>query len=122
MLPKDSPQDQARRSETIQSATIGAARVPLEVARKSVEVMELAVQVVDHGNANAISDGAAGAAMARAALTAAGYNVRINLMSVKDRSTAGAMLSDLGELERRADKVEKHIHATLSQRGGISLE
>jgi formiminotetrahydrofolate cyclodeaminase len=84
--------------------------------------MELSAQVIEHGNPNAVSDGAAGASMAKAALIAAGYNVRINLKNFKDRSTAEAMISDMIDIERHADKVEKHIRATLSERGGISLE
>jgi formiminotetrahydrofolate cyclodeaminase len=87
----------------------------------SVEVLELAAQVVEKGNLNAISDGATGAALARAALTGAGYNVRINLNSLSDQGPGGPLLAELGELERRATSVEAKIQAELSTRGGIPL-
>jgi formiminotetrahydrofolate cyclodeaminase len=90
------------------------------VAAWSVDVIELARQVVEVGNLNAISDGATGAALARAALTGAGYNVRINLASMEESSSAEALLKELRELERRASKQEVQIQKILAERGGIS--
>jgi formiminotetrahydrofolate cyclodeaminase len=119
-LPKETPAESERRSQAIEEATLKAAQVPLEVARRSVEVMELARQVVQHGNLNAISDGATGATLARAALTGAGYNVRINAKSLRDPSAATALLAELTDLERRAAEYEAGIQAALSGRGGLA--
>ena len=119
--PKESPQEKQARLESIQAATLGAAQVPLEVASMAVEVLELASQVVAVGNLNAISDGATGAALAGAALTGAGYNVRINLAGLDDDSQAGAMLEKLKELEQRAEDLQAQIHSHLAQRGKLSL-
>ena len=119
--PKESPQEKQTRLESIQAATLGAAQVPLEVASMAVEVLELASQVVAVGNLNAISDGATGAALAGAALTGAGYNVRINLAGLDDNSRAGAMLEKLKELEQRAEGLQAQIHSHLTQRGKLSL-
>lgn len=58
-------------TDAIQDATREAARVPLEVARKALEVMALAHTAVRQGNPNAVSDGAVGALLARAALQGA---------------------------------------------------
>jgi formiminotetrahydrofolate cyclodeaminase len=61
-----------------------------------------------------------GFAMARAALTAAGYNVRINLNSLGDISSSGGrMLQDLAELEKKADALEDEIRIVMKERGGI---
>jgi formiminotetrahydrofolate cyclodeaminase len=98
-----------------------AALVPLQVARLSVEVIDLASRVVAAGNLNAISDGATGAALARAALTGAGYNVRININSLSDPSAGAPMLAELAELERRAKDFEARICKDISERGGISV-
>jgi len=119
-LPKNTPEEETRRQAAIEHATLEAARVPLEVATWSVEVIELARQVVELGNLNAISDGASGAALARAALTGAGYNVRINLASLEESGEAEAMRNELGELERRAGVPEEQIQKLLAERGGIS--
>ena len=47
------------------------------------KVMELALKCAKDANVNAISDSMSGFAMSRAALTAAGYNVRININSAR---------------------------------------
>jgi glutamate formiminotransferase/formiminotetrahydrofolate cyclodeaminase len=121
MLPRGTQDQKSARSQAIQEATLGAAYVPLEVGSKAVEVLELAVQVVAEGNLNAISDGATGAALARAALTGAGYNVRINIASLQDESMGAPLLSELSELESRADTLEANIRAQLTSRGGMPL-
>ena len=120
-LPKDTLDQQETRSRAIQEATLKAAQVPLDVAGKAVEVMELAAQVVSAGNLNAISDGATGTALARAALTSAGYNVRINVTSLKDQETAQSLLMKLHDLERRAAAVDEKVRADLIGRGGMPL-
>jgi glutamate formiminotransferase/formiminotetrahydrofolate cyclodeaminase len=120
-LPKESPEEKQARLERIEGATLGAAQVPLEVATMAVEVLELSSQVVAVGNLNAISDGGTGAALAGAALTGAGYNVRINLADLQDRSKAGAMVEKLQELEQRAEELQANIRSDLSHRGGLSL-
>ena len=118
-LPKDSEEELAKRNAAIIQATLNAAHVPLHVATDAVKVMELAIKCARHGNVNAISDAMSGFAMARAALTAAGYNVRINLNSLEDKSLGEKMLSELAELEFEADKLELEIHAVMKERGGI---
>jgi formiminotetrahydrofolate cyclodeaminase len=81
--------------------------------------MELALKCAKHGLLSAISDSVSGFAMARAALTAAGYNVRININSLEDRSVGEKMLNELSALEEKADKLEKEIQAVMKERGGI---
>jgi glutamate formiminotransferase/formiminotetrahydrofolate cyclodeaminase len=120
-LPKDSATQEKLRNDEIEKATLAAARVPLRVANKAVRVIELAAQIVTLGNINAISDGASGAAMARAALTAAGYNVRINVNSLADKTAGAGLLSELASLEARANASEAEIHQMLETRGGIAL-
>jgi glutamate formiminotransferase/formiminotetrahydrofolate cyclodeaminase len=121
MLPRGTRDQKAARTQAIQDATLGAAYVPLEVASKAVDVLDLAVQVVTEGNLNAISDGATGAALARAALTGAGYNVRINIASLQDESMGAPLLSELNELESRAGELEANIRGQLIGRGGMPL-
>lgn len=122
LLPKDNDAQKAARDQAVEKATLNAARVPLKVAGKAVEVMELAAQATSMGNLNAISDGATGGALARAALTGAGYNVRINVTSLKDEIAATALLNELRELENRAAEIETRIRQTLVERGGMPLE
>jgi formiminotetrahydrofolate cyclodeaminase len=94
----------------------------LHVARQALAVLEMSLQAVTYGNVNAISDGGAASALARAALTAAGYNVRINVTSLQDLSAGQAMLDELQELEGQADALEAQVRAQLVQRGGLPLQ
>jgi len=118
-MPKDADEQKAARNAAITQATLNAAHIPLHVSQDAVKVMELALKCVKHGNLNAISDSMSGFAMARAALTAAGYNVRININSLEDKSVGGKMLEELSELEKKADKLEKEARKVMKERGGI---
>jgi len=120
-LPKDSPDQQADRLAAIESATLLAAQVPLSVARKAVSVMALAERVVALGNLNAISDGASAAALAHSALTSAGYNVRINLAGLSDKTPGEELQIKLQTLEEKAVKLEKKVHKVIQERGGFSM-
>jgi glutamate formiminotransferase/formiminotetrahydrofolate cyclodeaminase len=119
-LPKNTSEQQEARSQEVERATLGAAQVPLEVADMAVEVMELAVLAVSLGNLNAISDGATGAALARAGLTGAGYNVRINITGLQDQGAAHDLLEKLRKLEGRATSLEERIRVELVRRGGMA--
>ncbi|MBN2549089.1 MAG: glutamate formimidoyltransferase [Anaerolineales bacterium] len=121
-LPKDTPEQETARQQAVEQATLNAARVPLEVAGKAVQVIELALQAARLGNLNAISDGATGGALARAALTGAGYNVRINLTGLQNPQPGAELLDELRQLEQRAADLEAQIRLTLVERGGMPLE
>jgi glutamate formiminotransferase/formiminotetrahydrofolate cyclodeaminase len=118
-LPKGTEEEQTKRNAAIHVATLNAAHVPLRVAKDAVKVMELACKCARDGNLNAISDSISGFAMSRAALTAASYNVKININSLEDRSVGEKMLEELKECEARADDLEKEIRQIVETRGGI---
>lgn len=120
-LPKDSDVQQGLRQAAVEKATLHAARVPLGVCGKAVEVMELAVEVVEKGNLNAISDGGSAAAHAQAALVSAGLNVQINLLGMPENPQAQAMLAELQGLEERAAALQAQIKEILVKRGGFRL-
>ena len=120
-LPKESDSEKAARSQKIEEATLYATQVPLQTAKDAVSVMALALRVAQMGNSNAITDGASGASMARAALTSAGYNVRINSASLQDIAKADALLAELKALEVRAAEIDAALKQVLVERGGLSL-
>ncbi|MEI6289729.1 MAG: glutamate formimidoyltransferase [Chloroflexota bacterium] len=120
-LPKETNEQQVQRLKMIENATLEAARIPLEVARKAFRVIELASLVCANGNLNAVSDGASGAAMGRAALTGAATNVRINVNSLSEKEAGFELLTQLKELEAAADNVEKEIRKTLENRAGFKF-
>jgi glutamate formiminotransferase/formiminotetrahydrofolate cyclodeaminase len=120
-LPKESPDQERVRQQAVQAATLNAAQSPLEVARQSVEVLELAVEAVKYGNLNAISDAGVAAGLARAALDGAALNVRINVKSLDDTQIADALRAQLKDIESEAVALEKHIRLVLQERGGLLI-
>jgi glutamate formiminotransferase/formiminotetrahydrofolate cyclodeaminase len=118
-LPKGTDEEKKARDAAIINATLNAAHIPLHVCEDAVKVMELALKCAQRGNLNAISDSASGFAMSRAALTAASYNVKINVASLEDKSLGEKMLLEVAELEKEADSLEKEMRETMKSRGGI---
>jgi glutamate formiminotransferase / formiminotetrahydrofolate cyclodeaminase len=119
-LPKETDAEKESRRAAIQRATLNAAHVPLHTATSSLHVMELAAKCARDGNLNAVSDAMSGAILAHAALRAAGYNVRINLLTLEDKATAAKMLAELADLEQQADLVEQEIHKAVYERAQLA--
>jgi methenyltetrahydrofolate cyclohydrolase len=83
-LPKETDAQKVQRTAAVQSALRVATEVPLTIAEACAEVLDLTIQVAEHGNRTAASDAAVGALLAHAGLLGAAHNVRINLSSLKD--------------------------------------
>ena len=105
-LPKTTDEETALRKQKIQDAIKHAARVPLEVARNALAVIELAGQAIQKGNKNAASDGAVAAMNARTGALAAIYNVKINLSSINDDSFVDELTKEVKELETQVIEKE----------------
>ncbi|MBN2256396.1 MAG: glutamate formimidoyltransferase [Anaerolineaceae bacterium] len=120
-LPKESDDEKATRETAIHAATLNAAQVPLEVARKALSVLKLAVEAAELGNLNAISDAGSASALARAGLTGAGYNVRINLLGMPDDPKTKMMKDEIIHIEQYADQLISRMRETLTSRGGLQL-
>ena len=101
-LPKDTDEQRTVRSAAIQAAYVEAANIPAEVARRSVDLMSLAVEAIESGNANAASDGAAAANLLFAAAQAALANVAINAGSIKDPTGADRLRVEAEALDARS--------------------
>jgi glutamate formiminotransferase/formiminotetrahydrofolate cyclodeaminase len=113
------PKEESDREDRIQAATLHAAEVPLDVARKALRVSELALIAAESGNKNAITDAGAGAALAGAALVSAGYNVRINLNSILDSKKKKSLVSAIKKIEKKGLEVKTRVQEILSNRGEI---
>lgn len=106
------------RQAAIEEATIGTGEVPLEVARLSLHVAELAREIGAIGNENATTDAAAGGILARAAAQIAALNVRVNATGLQDRERAQAWLEKVGSVQEEISVVVKELLETAAERGG----
>jgi glutamate formiminotransferase/formiminotetrahydrofolate cyclodeaminase len=120
-LPKETETQKQERSQAIKEATLQAARVPLETAQLALEVLKLAVRMAAIGNLSAISDAAAGANLALAALKSAALNVRINLQGLEQETEPAQMLKELADLEQQAEPMMQELKESLWQRAGLSI-
>ena len=105
------------REAAVREATLGAARVPLEVAEACPEIVELCARARKLGMAASASDAGVGAAMARAAALGAAMNVRINLQGMEDDPEAVGMLERADNALRttglQAGEVENEVWSAL---------
>ncbi len=118
-MPKGTEEEQSARAQAIEQATLKAAQVPLEVAEMAVQVMELAVEVAAEGNLNAITDAGTAAALAQAALTGAGLNVRVNLASLSDTGQTSPLAERLAALQAQGEKLYARVQSLVAERGGL---
>jgi formiminotetrahydrofolate cyclodeaminase len=105
-LPKETDAEKSVRKAALGQAAVAAAEAPLETMRQALATMKLSAIVAAKGNRNAASDGGVGALFARAAIRAAGLNVRINLPSIQDETLRARMLSESETIERDAERIE----------------
>ena len=97
-MPKETEDEKKIRAEKIQESLIEAAKVPLTVAYKCLEVLSLSKEVAEKGNINVISDAGVAALMAEAALESAILNVKINLTMIKDEKVRTELSFSIKEI------------------------
>lgn len=101
-LSKATPVERENRAHAIEEALRQATMVPFEIAQRAHRLMNLAGEVISHGNPHAAADGAAGMLSARAALLTAVGNIRANVISMRDTSWADRMRSEAERMEKEA--------------------
>lgn len=101
-LPQTSDDEKSARAAAIENALVGASRTPLETAQLCADVAALAADCARNGNTNAVSDAGVSALLAEAAAKGAAYNVRINAVSMTDKSVAASLVADADAAVKRA--------------------
>jgi glutamate formiminotransferase/formiminotetrahydrofolate cyclodeaminase len=101
-MKKKTDEQKDARDTAIEEASKEATRVPLDVLRKCVEALELAKDVVLHGNKNSISDAGVAGLTAQAGAEGAYYNVKINLPGIKDEKFKKDIGGDSDALRAKA--------------------
>jgi glutamate formiminotransferase/formiminotetrahydrofolate cyclodeaminase len=107
------------KEQAVERATIHAGEVPLKVARMSLEAADLAYQITSIGNLNAVTDAAAAAILARAAVQTAALNVKINALSLQDQDLAQKWNQSVDQLESEVTELADKAIAQASRRGGF---
>ncbi len=111
-LPKETDEEKAARRDVLQDSLVDAARVPLAVMEKCVDVIRLAEPIAAKGNKNTVSDAGVAALMGRAGAHAARLNVLINLGGIRaerHRDFVTKANEALAELAQEADLVAGRV-------------
>ncbi len=109
-LPKKTEEEKRERRNAMQEALKKACEVPLSVARKSIEVLELAKIVCEKANRNAASDALVAALSARSGCLGAVQNVLINSKGVKDENFSNKMSETCESIAKKAVEIERECH------------
>jgi glutamate formiminotransferase/formiminotetrahydrofolate cyclodeaminase len=119
-MSKDSDAAKAARAKALEHAMIQAGEVPLMVAKRSVEVLELAAEISAIGNTNALSDAGVAGSMAIAAIQSAALNVKVNGSGLADKDLADRWRKELRLLEGISEEKLQEIRRQLKERAQIT--
>jgi len=119
-MPKGTDLEKGTRREAIQKALIYAAEVPMQVARLSVETLELAKRVAAQGNPSCICDSGVAGSMARAAVQGALLNVAVNLKDIKDAGVAESLRAAMEALRQRGEALADELEGLVGERMNAS--
>ena len=110
-LPKETEEEKEARTEAMQNGLKAAVEVPLSVAKAACGILPYAETMVVKGNRTAVTDALVATMMARTAVLGAGFNVKINLESIKDQEYVDRIGKEVEDLEKQAIEQEKKILA-----------
>ncbi|HWL41191.1 MAG TPA: cyclodeaminase/cyclohydrolase family protein, partial [Gemmatimonadaceae bacterium] len=114
-LEKEPAEAASRRAHAVTSALIEAAEVPLETARRCVEVAELAAIVADKGNSNAVTDAGVAALLAEAAARGAAYNVRVNVNALGEKSKGAELAREAARLVAQVEQLARKTAVSVNK-------
>ena len=97
-LPKDTPEQQKFKAETMEKCSIGACSVPIEIMRQSFAGIKIHERMGQIGTMLAISDVACGVAFMKAALISGSLNVIINLNTIKNQDFVEKTRAEMNQL------------------------
>jgi glutamate formiminotransferase/formiminotetrahydrofolate cyclodeaminase len=108
-LPKGSEQEKAARKAAMEEATRYAIEVPMRTVEKSFEVFALCAAMIENGNPNSISDAGVGVLCAKAAVTGAYLNVKINASGLEDKTYAAEVTNRAAQFVQKANQLEREL-------------
>ena len=112
-LPRETPEQQARKAAVLAEALDGACAVPLDIMDACCEGIRLAADYAEKGSVLARSDAGCAALFCKAAMQAAGLNVKVNTRLMADKVRADALEARaeqlLAEFVPQADRVYQTV-------------
>lgn len=120
-LPKESAEEKAARTATIQAGLKQAMEVSMQIVEDALAVLQLATPVGGNGNSNVVSDAATGAYLAFAAIQGALINAKINLKFIKDEPYVSEWMARVTALAGEAEANLQEARSACSQTLGMEV-
>jgi len=118
-LPEKSEEEKKIKKKALQDGLKEAVAVPLNTAKRSAEVIDLAAIAVEKGNINSVTDAGVGAHIAYTGVKGGIFNVLINLKEIDDKKFVEEMIKISHELDNQArkkvDAVMKRVHEKIDE-------
>jgi len=121
-LPRRTEEEKMLRQERMQEAARKAAEVPMKVLRLSLSLMDLAEELAEKGNKDAISDVGISAICAYGAAFGAYLNVLTNLVWIRDQESIKSMKEEAAKIVKEIKNREKDVLKKVIERMGYSEE
>lgn len=117
--PSKTPEQKQAREAAMQAALKEAAEVPLTIAERCAQIIDLALPAAQMGNQWAVSDAGVGALLAEACMHAALLNVYINLASIKDEEYCQKTKARIEAITRGKGEVKERVMAIVREKIGV---
>ena len=117
-LPRDTPEQAARRDAALQDGLRAAASVPLRTMRVADRCWDHLLEMARHGNFASRSDLEVGAKALEAGVWSAGRNVHVNLPQIDDAAFRSEATAEAEALTARARERLADVLAALTARQG----
>ncbi len=108
-MPKTTSEEIEIRKQAIEDATKYATEIPFRVMETSYNSIEVMLAMMKNGIKNSLSDGGVGVLCAKAAVTGAYFNVRINAKDIKDQSFAKEILAKAEDIYQKTIVLENEM-------------
>ncbi|MCL2146575.1 MAG: cyclodeaminase/cyclohydrolase family protein [Synergistaceae bacterium] len=115
-LPKATDEEKGIRAASIQESFKGAVSSPENIAVKCFKILEIASEIIEKCNQNAISDIAVGALEAWTGLQGAVLNVKINLPSIKDTEYVNNKQKWVAEIINEGERLSEEVAKSVSKK------
>ncbi len=96
----DSDEDKRAKNEELQNAYKEAVEIPLNMILRVMKLMKIVEKIIDKGNKNYLSDGAAAYLVAKSTLDSLIYHIKFNLIFMEDTEYVKKITKEMGKLSK----------------------
>lgn len=97
----DTDEDKKAKNEELQNAYKEAVEIPLNMTYRVIKLMKVIEKIIDKGNKNYLSDGAAAYLVAKSTLDSLIYHIKFNMIFMEDSEYVERITKEVEELSQK---------------------